>query len=100
MPVIDHEDTPLEEEIQQEVTGGRETLLVAEDDESVRNLATRVLQEAGYTVITASNGEEAIQALESNKDQINLVLLDVVMPKLGGIAVYQYFKFYFNAKLY
>ena len=73
-------------------TGGSETILVAEDDDMVRNLTTRILRRAGYTVLTADNGESAVELFSSRKDEIDLLLLDVVMPKLGGHAAYMRIK--------
>jgi two-component system, cell cycle sensor histidine kinase and response regulator CckA len=67
----------------------RKTILIAEDDASVRELMVRVLNRAGYSTLTACNGEEAIRVFEANSDRISLALLDVVMPKMSGRAVYQ-----------
>lgn len=69
------------------VRGGVETILLAEDEENVRKLAQRVLENAGYTVFAAVNGEEALRLFEKHSDVIQLLLLDVVMPGLGGRAV-------------
>ena len=66
------------------VPRGRETVLVAEDDEAVRELATRVLVHGGYKVVTARDGEEAVRLHGERRRDIALVILDVVMPKLGG----------------
>ncbi len=64
---------------------GKETVLLVEDDTSVRALAARVLREQGYTVLEASNGREAIQiAQEHASQEIHLLLADVVMPQMGG----------------
>ncbi|HEU4699409.1 MAG TPA: PAS domain S-box protein [Gemmatimonadales bacterium] len=67
--------------------GGHEVVLVVEDEESVRTLASRVLAEQGYRVREAANGREALvvlEALAGTDDQVALVLTDVVMPELGG----------------
>jgi DNA-binding response OmpR family regulator len=58
------------------------TLLVVDDEEYIRHLLQRILEEAGYHVITASGGHEAMVALLSNK--IDLVLLDIIMPGMDG----------------
>jgi PAS domain S-box-containing protein len=63
---------------------GVETILVAEDDESLLRLATQILSDAGYTVLTAKDGEEAVRVFEEHADQIDLVMMDVVMPRMGG----------------
>ncbi|MBL0213061.1 MAG: PAS domain S-box protein [Myxococcales bacterium] len=61
-----------------------ETVLVVDDDDSVRNLTHRILSGAGYTVLTAANGGEALLLSEQHAGPIDLVLTDVVMPLLGG----------------
>ncbi len=71
---------------------GTETILLAEDDPMVRRFAIRFLQEAGYSVIASADGEEAFQQFENNKDQISLVILDAIMPKLTGQQVYRRIK--------
>ncbi|MFA6242095.1 MAG: PAS domain S-box protein [Candidatus Hydrogenedentales bacterium] len=64
--------------------GGTETILLVEDDDGVRKLATRILSEAGYTVVAACNGAEAIAKFRETPDSIDLLLLDVVMPVMSG----------------
>jgi two-component system, cell cycle sensor histidine kinase and response regulator CckA len=60
------------------------TVLVADDEESVRSLVASVLEDAGYTVELAKDGGEAVQRLRSLGDRVRLVLLDLTMPILGG----------------
>jgi PAS domain S-box-containing protein len=67
--------------------GGSETVLLAEDDPSVRAVVQEILEESGYRVISAANGHEAILALEERKGTIDLAILDVVMPGSGGLDV-------------
>jgi PAS domain S-box-containing protein len=69
--------------------GGVETILVAEDEPSLRSIVAASLREAGYTVIVASNGEEAAREFEARPDEIALVVLDVVMPRLGARGAYE-----------
>ncbi len=69
------------------VAGGTETILLAEDDETVRRLSSAILQTAGYNVLTATDGEEALRVFAERLDDVDLVVLDVMMPKLGGRAV-------------
>ncbi len=66
------------------VPGGHETILVVEDNEQVRDLANLILTGAGYQVLQAADGEEGISVYEQHAEDINLVIMDVVMPKLGG----------------
>lgn len=68
---------------------GSETILVAEDEESLRILVRDVLQEIGYQVLLASDGDEAIDIFSQNRDQIDLLLFDAVMPRTGGLEAYE-----------
>jgi PAS domain S-box-containing protein len=61
-----------------------ETILVAEDESMVRTLVDQLLTEEGYTVFQAKNGEEALNLFMENRDQIDLILADVIMPVMGG----------------
>jgi PAS domain S-box-containing protein len=60
------------------------TILVVEDDASVRKLVTGILRRAGHTVLAASSGEEALELVASHRESIELAILDVVMPGLNG----------------
>jgi len=68
--------------------GGSETILVAEDDQSVRGLIRTVLEDGGYRVIEAINGQDALIEYRKNRDRIDLLFLDVIMPKKDGRQVY------------
>lgn len=69
------------------VRGGSETILIVEDNKQVRELAQLILQGAGYKVVVASNGQEALNIFKENIGNIDLALLDVVMPRMGGQEV-------------
>jgi CheY-like chemotaxis protein len=71
------------------IEGGTETILVAEDDETVRNLTSSMLEQFGYTVIQAVDGEAAVNKFMENRDKVQLLLLDVLMPKKNGKEVYE-----------
>ncbi len=66
------------------VPGGGETILIAEDESSVRALACRILKERGYAVLEASNGKDALDAARKYAEKIDLVLTDVIMPGMSG----------------
>lgn len=68
---------------------GSATILLVEDEESVRHLTRLLLTNLGYTVLCASNGLEGLEVYEENRREIDLVLTDVVMPKMGGTAMIQ-----------
>jgi CheY-like chemotaxis protein len=65
-------------------TPGRETILLAEDEDDVRALTREVLERQGYRVLEASDGLQALQRYEAEGDRIDLVLSDVVMPRMSG----------------
>jgi PAS domain S-box-containing protein len=67
-------------------TFGTETLLLVDDEEFVREVGARILNRGGYQVLTAGNGKEALDVTRENKDQISLVVLDLIMPQMGGKA--------------
>src|SRR5438445_132201 len=66
---------------------GWETILVAEDDPAVRTLASDMLREHGYTVLTAADGDEALQLAERHGARIHLLLTDVMMPRMNGLQL-------------
>jgi CheY-like chemotaxis protein len=81
--------TPSIEEPTAEETGvmpafGTETVLLVDDEEFVRELGERILKKSGYTVLSAANGEEALALYSHKKKQISLVILDLIMPSMGG----------------
>ena len=76
-----------EKEVATPVKRGDEAVLVAEDDASLRKLATIVLESFGYTVIAAVDGEDAIAKFMENRERIGIVMLDAIMPKKNGKEV-------------
>ncbi len=63
---------------------GTETILLVEDEEPIRDLGRRILEQSGYTVLTASDGMEALDLYNKDKDRIALAILDLIMPRMGG----------------
>ena len=76
------------------IQGGVETVLVAEDDEVVRKLTRNVLEQFGYTVIEAEDGEDAVNKFMEHRDLIKLLLFDVIMPKKNGREAYAKIKIF------
>ncbi len=66
---------------------GKETILFVDDEEMIRDLGTQVLTMHGYRVLTAGDGQQAIDMFLSGKDSIDLVLLDLTMPNISGMEV-------------
>jgi PAS domain S-box-containing protein len=67
-----------------EMPKGRETILLVEDEDLVRNLSNEILKTCGYTVIEARNGLEALEICEQIDCQFDLLMTDVIMPNMGG----------------
>ncbi|MBI2354961.1 MAG: PAS domain S-box protein [Deltaproteobacteria bacterium] len=68
--------------------GGDETVLLVEDSEDVRKSTALMLEEFGYRVIEAADGEEALARFAENRDSVRVVILDVIMPGMNGKEVY------------
>jgi polar amino acid transport system substrate-binding protein len=70
--------------IEEAPAGGTETILLAEDDEAVRTLTSKLLTEFGYTVIEAVDGTDAVARFRERSDGIDLILSDLIMPHMNG----------------
>jgi len=68
---------------------GAETILVVEDEETVRELVVRSLEMSGYGVMAACDGAEALSLIDERADEVQLVLTDLVMPRLSGVELAQ-----------
>jgi CheY-like chemotaxis protein len=75
---------PVEREAAQTPVGGTETVLLVEDEAPIRRAARRVLEQHGYRVILAEDGEQALSLFLNHPDAVQLVLTDLVMPRMGG----------------
>jgi two-component system cell cycle sensor histidine kinase/response regulator CckA len=71
---------------------GRGTLLLVEDEDAVRSFGARALRNKGYTVLEANSGEAAVTLLEEETPDVDLVITDVVMPKLDGPGLVQHIR--------
>ncbi|GAW68039.1 calcium-binding protein [Geoanaerobacter pelophilus] len=85
-------DAPAEKEAaqaDQELRGGDETILLVEDDAVIRDMVAELLEEFGYKVIKAVDGEDAVQKFQGAANEVQLVILDVIMPKRNGKEAYE-----------
>jgi PAS domain S-box-containing protein len=89
LPVVQSQVETETKESQPVVKGGQETILVAEDEEALRNLASDVLEDLGYKVLLAKDGEEAVQLFTDNREDIDMLLFDVMMPRISGPQAYE-----------
>jgi len=87
-PLIDSTFEKQKEKASRPLKRGAETILVADDDPAVASLVKRILEEFGYKVLEARDGEDAIEQFLKHKDDIHLLLLDVIMPKKNGKEAY------------
>ena len=84
-PVIEKETERVEsKEEKVHIKGGNETILLVDDEEAIRELGKDILARFGYTVLIASDGETALEIYRENKKEISLVILDIIMPGMGG----------------
>ena len=79
-------------EILNSIARGTETILIAEDNDQVRTLSEEILAQYGYRTIAAADGEDALKKFMENRGKIQLLLLDVIMPKKNGVRVYEEIK--------
>jgi len=84
LPQVRGEPTPAEREPVVVRAAGTETILLVEDEESVRNLTRRVLEQYGYQVLSAPSGEAALELSRLHRGTLHLLLTDVVMPGISG----------------
>lgn len=87
-----HEMPPAPAPEQMRRAQGKGALLVAEDDENIRKFLQMLLSKRGYTVILAEDGEEAIRKYSENRDSIDMLILDVILPGKNGGEVYDFIK--------
>jgi len=84
LPVIEQRLGMEESKEERIPRGGKETILLIDDEESIRHLGNQILKQFGYTVLTASDGESGLELYQKEKGKIDLVILDLIMPGMGG----------------
>jgi CheY-like chemotaxis protein len=89
LPAVSERPHPVEEPSETPLSGGSETILLAEDDQELRTLTARVLTAQGYRVLQAANGVEALRVADQYHGAVDLLTTDMVMPSMGGHALAQ-----------
>lgn len=84
LPAVRSKEEKLSVALDEAKVYGNETVLIVEDEESVRHLATLILQSHGYQVLSATDGEDALHVLEGFEGTIDVLVTDVVMPNMDG----------------
>ncbi|RPI72486.1 MAG: response regulator, partial [Desulfobacteraceae bacterium] len=88
LPVYKQKIKPKNNKPVEEIYRGQGLVLVVDDEEIIRQTAKSILEECGYDVILATNGEEAVDIFKKHREEIKVVLLDMVMPKMSGKQAY------------
>jgi PAS domain S-box-containing protein len=91
LPASDKEVTE-EKGMSGELLKGTETVLFVDDEEMIREVGGALLGQLGYKVLSAGNGKEAVEVYSNNKDKIDIVILDMIMPEMGGDKTYDKIK--------
>jgi CheY-like chemotaxis protein len=78
--------------VNESIEEGDETILLVDDEEMIIDVGVQLLEKFGYTVLEARGGKEAIQVYQKNKDHIDMIILDMIMPDMGGSEVYDTIK--------
>jgi len=77
-----------EETAEADPPGGRETILLVDDEKVITEVTGKLLEELGYRILTAGGGQEAVDLYRQKHAEIDLVILDMIMPGLGGSAAF------------
>jgi two-component system cell cycle sensor histidine kinase/response regulator CckA len=75
---------PKKEKSKEEFVKGQETVLLVDDEEMIIDVGGRMLKKLGYRVLTAGDGKEAVEIFQKYQDKIDVIVLDMIMPKMGG----------------
>lgn len=84
LPATEKELKPIKKMETEKIRGGTETILLAEDDELIRNNCVQLLTKFGYTILAAPDGDSALELYHQKQHRIDLVILDLNMPGMGG----------------
>ena len=87
--VLDGKESAIREE---EIKRGSETILLVDDEQTIIDVCKELLSKLGYKVLSAARGQEALDVCKANKDKIDMVILDMIMPDMSGGEVYDRMK--------
>lgn len=89
LPLVGREVRVINKGVVEKAAGGDEIILIVEDDAMVRQMAAAILEKAGYTVLEAGDGREAVNLFKLQHDRLSLVILDITMPNLTGKEAFE-----------
>lgn len=75
-----------------EKAGKTETILIVDDEDMVINVGSEMLERLGYKVLMAKSGRDGVRIYETCKEEVSLVIMDLIMPEMGGIEAYKHIK--------
>lgn len=84
LPATEKKHEPIQKMETEKIRAGTETILLAEDDALIRNNCVQLLTHFGYTILSAPDGESALELYHQKQHRIDLVILDLIMPGMGG----------------
>ncbi|MBA7551511.1 Sensor kinase CckA [subsurface metagenome] len=79
-------------QVAEKLLKGTERVLLVDDEDIIINVGSQMLKKLGYEILTAGNGKEAIELYRANKDRVDMVILDIIMPDMGGGEAYDKLK--------
>ncbi len=91
LPICDKEEPQFATHLE-EPMGGKEVIMVVDDEESIREFSKELLESYGYRVLLAEDGIQSIETYKKHKHEVSLVILDLMMPRMGGREAFQYLK--------
>ncbi|MFZ0610934.1 MAG: response regulator [Desulfobacterales bacterium] len=91
LPAYDKKDAPAAE-VEEEILLGTETILLVDDEKMIIEVGRRMMESLGYVVLTAENGAKALDLYRNGHARIDLVVLDMIMPQMGGQEVFTHIK--------
>lgn len=92
LPAIEEKLLKPEKKVVEEIPEGSGLILLCDDENLMRRVATKLLEKCGYKVITAKDGQESIDVFKENYTKLDAVILDISMPKFSGLEVYRQIK--------